>query len=93
MFRSMYTAASGMTAQQLNLDNIANNLANSSTAGFRRRRLQFQEFRFSSRRYASYRKFGRPGYWLWDARSVMASIAYIRIKLRVRCCLKRCATG
>jgi flagellar basal body rod protein FlgG len=34
MFRSMYTAASGMTAQQLNLDNIANNLANSSTAGY-----------------------------------------------------------
>ena len=34
MFRSMYTAASGMTAQQMNLDNIANNLANSSTAGY-----------------------------------------------------------
>ena len=43
MFRSLYTAASGMMAQQLNLDNIANNLANSSTAGFRRRRLQFQD--------------------------------------------------
>jgi len=39
----MYTAASGMEAQQLNLDNIANNLSNSSTAGFRRRRLQFQD--------------------------------------------------
>jgi flagellar basal-body rod protein FlgG len=43
MFRSMFTAASGMTAQQMNLDNIANNLSNSSTAGFRRRRLQFQD--------------------------------------------------
>ena len=43
MVRSLYTAASGMMAQQLNLDNIANNLANSSTAGFRRRRLQFQD--------------------------------------------------
>jgi flagellar basal-body rod protein FlgG len=43
MFRALYTAASGMNAQQLNLDNIANNLANSSTAGFRRRRLQFQD--------------------------------------------------
>jgi flagellar basal-body rod protein FlgG len=32
-----------MEAQQLNLDNVANNLANSSTAGFRRRRLQFQD--------------------------------------------------
>lgn len=39
MFRALYTAASGMLAQQLNLDNIANNLANSSTVGFRGTRL------------------------------------------------------
>jgi len=32
-----------MMAQQLNLDNVANNLSNSSTAGFRSRRLQFQD--------------------------------------------------
>ncbi len=32
-----------MSAQQLNLDTIANNLANSATAGFRQRRLQFQD--------------------------------------------------
>lgn len=43
MARAIYTAASGMEAQQLNLDNVANDLANSSTAGFRRRRLQFQD--------------------------------------------------
>jgi len=43
MFRALYTAASGMIAQQLNLDNVANNLANASTAGFRRRRVQFQD--------------------------------------------------
>jgi len=43
MFRSLYTAASGMIAQQLNLDNVANNLSNASTAGFRRRRLQFED--------------------------------------------------
>ena len=43
MMRALYTAASGMTAQELNLDNIANNLANSSTAGFRSRRLQFED--------------------------------------------------
>jgi flagellar basal-body rod protein FlgG len=30
-----------MIAQQLNLDNVANNLSNASTAGFRRRRMQF----------------------------------------------------
>lgn len=43
MFRSLYTAASGMQAQQLNLDTIANNLSNASTTGFRTRRLQFQD--------------------------------------------------
>ncbi|MGD0929828.1 MAG: flagellar basal-body rod protein FlgG [Candidatus Korobacteraceae bacterium] len=43
MFRALYTAATGMMAQQLNLDNVANNLSNSSTAGFRSRRLQFQD--------------------------------------------------
>jgi flagellar basal-body rod protein FlgG len=43
MFRSLYTAATGMSAQQNNLDNIANNLSNASTSGFRRRRLQFQD--------------------------------------------------
>ncbi|HEY1271082.1 MAG TPA: flagellar basal-body rod protein FlgG [Terriglobales bacterium] len=48
MFRSLYTAASGMTAQQMNLDNIANNLANSSTAGFRRRRLQFLDLLYQN---------------------------------------------
>jgi len=43
MIRALYTAASGMSAQQLNLDTIANNLANSSTAGFRQLRLQFKD--------------------------------------------------
>ena len=43
MIRAMYTAASGMSAQQMNLDTIANNLANSSTTGFRQLRLQFED--------------------------------------------------
>jgi chemotaxis response regulator CheB len=48
MFRALFTAASGMTAQQMNLDNVANNLSNASTAGFRRRRVQFQDLYLSS---------------------------------------------
>jgi flagellar basal-body rod protein FlgG len=43
MIRALYTAASGMSAQELNLDTIANNLANSATTGFRQLRLQFQD--------------------------------------------------
>src|SRR5260370_5432898 len=48
MFRALYTAASGMQAQQTNLDTIANNLSNSSTAGFRSRRMQFQDLIYQS---------------------------------------------
>lgn len=48
MIRALYTAASGMTAQELNLDTIANNLSNSSTAGFRSRRLQFEDLMYQN---------------------------------------------
>jgi flagellar basal-body rod protein FlgG len=48
MIRALYTAASGMAAQELNLDNIANNLSNSSTVGFRSRRLQFEDLMYQS---------------------------------------------
>jgi len=48
MLRALYTAASGMTAQEMNLENVANNLANSSTAGFRKRRLQFEDLLYQN---------------------------------------------
>jgi len=48
MFHALYTAASGMTAQQINLDNIANNLANSSTSGFQSRRVQFSDLLYQN---------------------------------------------
>ena len=48
MIRALYTAASGMQAQQLNLDTVANNLANASSSGFRRRRLQFQDLLYQN---------------------------------------------
>lgn len=43
MIRALYSAASGMTAQQMNVDNIAHNLANANTVGFKARRAQFQD--------------------------------------------------
>jgi flagellar basal-body rod protein FlgG len=43
MIRALYTAASGMSAQQANLDTVANNLANSATTGFRSRKMQFED--------------------------------------------------
>ncbi|WP_404423620.1 flagellar basal-body rod protein FlgG [Nibricoccus sp. IMCC34717] len=40
---SLYSAATGMEAQQLNLNTIANNLANVNTAGFKRSKIEFQD--------------------------------------------------
>ena len=43
MIRAMRTAATGMKAQQMNVDNIANNLANVNTSGFKKSRVEFQD--------------------------------------------------
>lgn len=43
MMRSLYTAASGMIAQQFNIDTISNNLANVNTTGFRKNQARFQD--------------------------------------------------
>jgi flagellar basal-body rod protein FlgG len=40
---ALYIAATGMQAQQLNVDTIANNLANVNTAGFKRGRVSFTD--------------------------------------------------
>jgi len=43
MMRALYTAASGMNAQQANIDNIANNLANVNTTGFKKSHVEFED--------------------------------------------------
>ena len=43
MIGSLYTAATGMEAQRLNIDVVANNLANVNTTGFKRSRADFQD--------------------------------------------------
>lgn len=48
MMRALYSAASGMGAQQTNLDNIANNLANANTTAFKMRRTQFQDLLYQN---------------------------------------------
>jgi flagellar basal-body rod protein FlgG len=51
MLDSLYIAATGMQAQQLNVDTISNNLANVNTAGFKRSRVAFED--------VLYRELGR----------------------------------
>ncbi len=48
MIRALYSAASGMVAQQTNVDNIAHNLSNANTVGFKARRAQFQDLLYQS---------------------------------------------
>ncbi len=48
--RALWTAASGMVAQQLNVDTIANNLANVNTAGFKKTRVDFQDLLYQTLR-------------------------------------------
>jgi flagellar basal-body rod protein FlgG len=50
MIRALYTAATGMEAQQLNIDVIANNLANVNTTGFKKSRADFQDLLYQTLR-------------------------------------------
>lgn len=52
MNRSLFTAATGMIAQQTNIDTIANNLANVNTTGFKKSRVNFQDLLYETLRPA-----------------------------------------
>ncbi len=46
MIPALYIAASGMNAQQIKIDNVANNLANVSTTGFKKSRSTFEDLMY-----------------------------------------------
>ena len=50
MLRSLTTAATGMIAQQNNLDIVANNIANVNTSGFKKVRAEFQDLLSTAQR-------------------------------------------
>ena len=52
MIRSLWTSATGMQAQELNIDVISNNLANVNTSGFKKSRAEFQDLLYESLRPA-----------------------------------------
>jgi len=47
---SLYSAATGMEAQELNLNTIANNLANVNTPGFKKSKIEFQDLLYTKPR-------------------------------------------
>ena len=48
MMRSLWTAASGMTSQQLNVDTISNNLANVNTNGYKKESAEFKSLLYQT---------------------------------------------
>ncbi len=48
MMRSLYTAATGMIAEQQNLDTISNNLANVNTTGYKVERAEFKSLLYQT---------------------------------------------
>jgi len=52
MIKAMRTAASGMAGQQMNVDNIANNLSNVNTTGFKKSKIEFQDVLYQNLRRA-----------------------------------------
>ncbi len=55
MMRSLWSAASGMHAQQMNIDVISNNLANVNTSGFKKSRAEFEDLMYQTMRVAGSR--------------------------------------
>jgi flagellar basal-body rod protein FlgG len=50
MIKAMWTASTGMTAQQLSIDTIAHNLSNVNTTGFKRSRAEFVDLLYQAAR-------------------------------------------
>ena len=48
MMRALYTAATGMRAEQTNVDTIANNLSNVNTTGFKGQRTEFKSLLYQT---------------------------------------------
>ncbi len=73
--RSLAIGATGMQAQQLNVEVISNNLANSSTNGFKRQRAEFQDLLYQNLR--------RIGSTSSDAGTILPSGVQIGVGVRV----------
>ena len=60
MVRSLWTAATGMNAQQTNVDTIANNLANVNTVGYKTQVAQFKSLLYQTLQTATTTANGDP---------------------------------
>lgn len=60
MVRSLWTAASGMTTQQKNVDTISNNLANINTTGYKKEKAEFKSLLYQTIQEETYNANGEP---------------------------------
>ncbi len=60
MLRSLWSAASGMLAQQLNLDTISNNISNINTTGFKTQSMEFKSLLYQQIKHRSTDSEGNP---------------------------------
>jgi flagellar basal-body rod protein FlgG len=60
MMRALWTAASGMTSQQTNVDTISNNLANINTTGYKKETAEFKSLLYQTIQEQSYDNNGDP---------------------------------
>lgn len=72
--RSLSTGATGMMAQQLNVEVISNNIANMSTTAFKRQRAEFQDLLYQNMR--------RPGSTSSDANTIVPSGIQVGVGVR-----------
>ena len=78
--RSLNIGATGMLAQQLNVEVISNNIANMNTTGFKRQRAEFQDLLYQNLR--------RPGTTSSDSGTIVPSGVQIGVGVRAAssCC-------
>lgn len=72
--RSLSTGATGMMAQQINVEVISNNIANMSTTAFKRQRAEFQDLLYQNMR--------RPGSTSSDANTIVPTGVQIGVGVR-----------
>jgi flagellar basal-body rod protein FlgG len=72
--RSLHIGATGMLAQQLNVDTISNNIANMSTSGFKRNRAEFRDL--------LYQNLSRPGATGSDVGNILPSGLQVGLGVR-----------
>ena len=85
MTRSLDIGATGMLAQQMNVDVISNNIANMTTAGYKRQRAAFQDL--------IYQNIARPGSTSSDAGTIVPSGLQLGLGVRTGSVYREHAQG